>query len=323
MAKKKTQIYLSIVVPVYNEEESIIPFYERTIKVIKKLKKTYEIIFINDGSTDSTYNVLNKLHKKDRNVKLLDFSRNFGKEIALTAGLDAASGSGVVPIDVDLQDPPELIHEMIKKWKSGYDVVYATRTSRRGESLLKKVTAFIFYKVIRVFTKFNIPANTGDFRLMDEKVVRALGELREHHRFMKGLFSWVGYKQTCVEYQRDPRFVGTTKWKYGKLINFAIEGITSFSYIPLRFSTYLGFTISIFSFLYAAFLITKKLIYGVSVAGYPSMMVAILFLGGIQLLSIGVIGEYVGRIYNETKNRKLYFIRETKGIKNTNDVKKV
>ena len=322
MAKKKTQIYLSIVVPVYNEEESIIPFYERTIKVIKKLKKTYEIIFINDGSTDSTYDVLNRLHKKDRNVKLLDFSRNFGKEIALTAGLDAASGSGVVPIDVDLQDPPELIHEMIKKWKSGYDVVYATRTSRRGESLLKKVTAFIFYKVIRVFTKFNIPANTGDFRLMDEKVVRALGELREHHRFMKGLFSWVGYKQTCVEYQRDPRFVGTTKWKYGKLINFAIEGITSFSYIPLRFSTYLGFTISIFSFLYAAILITKKLIYGGSVAGYPSMMVAILFLGGIQLLSIGIIGEYVGRIYNETKNRKLYFIRETKGIKNPNDVKK-
>lgn len=311
---KKKNIKISIIAPVYNEAENLALFYERTKKTLEKLPCSFEIIFINDGSTDDSLEIMLNLHKKDKRVKIIDLSRNFGKEIALTCGLDFSSGDIVIPIDTDLQDPPELILELYKKWLEGYDVVYATRTKRKGETFLKKWTASIFYKTINLFTNIKIPENTGDFRLLDRKVVEALKSLKEYHRFMKGLFSWVGFRQTQIFYEREPRSKGKTKWNYWKLINFAIEGITSFSYTPLKFATLMGIVISFFSFSYALFIIIKTLILGIDVPGYASTLVIILFLGGIQLLTIGLIGEYVGRIYNESKHRALYFTRETYGF---------
>lgn len=306
----------SIVVPIYNEEENIQKFYERTTGVMDKLEGTYEIVFINDGSRDNSLELLKELHEKDSRMKVLDLSRNFGKEAAMTAGLDFTIGDAVIPIDADLQDPPEVIPQLVEKWKEGYDVVYATRSKRLGETWVKKATATSFYKVIGAMTKIDIPKNTGDFRLMDRCAINALRELREHHRFMKGLFTWVGFKQIGVPYKRDPRFAGETKWNYWKLFNFAVEGITSFSYMPLKFATFMGVFISLAAFVFAVYVVISTLLFGNEVAGYPSMIVIILFLGGVQLLTIGVIGEYVGRIYDETKQRKLYFIREALGIKN-------
>jgi polyisoprenyl-phosphate glycosyltransferase len=309
-------IELSIVIPMYNESENIEYLYKKIISSIEKLKISFEVICINDGSRDDTLQKLYMLSKKDKRIKVLDLSRNFGKEIAMTAGIDYSTGNAVVPIDADLQDPPELIKDLYKKWKEGYEVVYAKRSIRKGESFIKKITAHFFYKIIQKMTNFNIPENTGDFRLMDRKVVNALNELRETHRFMKGLFSWVGFKHTAVTYDRDPRYAGTTKWNYFKLLNLAIEGVTSFSHIPLRIAMYLGFFVSITSFAYAIFIITKKFLYGDIVQGYASIMAVILFLGGIQLIAIGIIGEYVGRTYNESKRRPLYFIREQYGFIN-------
>lgn len=305
---------LSIVVPIFNESDNIIAFYERTIKVLDELSEPYEIIFINDGSTDDSLDLLVELHKKDRKIKIINFSRNFGKEIAMTAGIDYASGEAVVPIDADLQDPPEVIVNLFDKWKEGYDVVYATRSSREGETWLKKWSSKMFYKVMCLLTNIEIPRDTGDFRLIDRKAVEALKRLREHHRFMKGLFSWVGYKQIGILYNRDPRYGGKTKWNFRKLFGFAIEGITSFSYIPLKFASLMGIIVSFLSFVYGIFIVIKTLIFGNPVHGYPSLIVIVLFLGGIQLLTIGIIGEYIGRVYNETKRRTLYFVRDTFGF---------
>ena len=305
---------LSIVVPIFNESDNIYAFYEKITKVLNELSEPYEIVFINDGSKDNSLDLLVELHEKDKKVKVINLSRNFGKEIAMTAGMDYSSGEAVIPIDADLQDPPEVIVSLFHKWREGYDVVYATRSSREGETWLKKWTSKMFYKIMGSLTKIEVPRDTGDFRLMDRKVVEALKELREHHRFMKGLFSWVGYKQIGVSYNRDPRYGGKTKWNLGKLFNFAIEGITSFSYIPLKFASLMGVIVSFLSFVYGIFIVIKTLIFGNPVGGYPSLIVIILFLGGIQLLTIGIIGEYIGRIYDETKKRTLYFVRDTIGF---------
>ena len=310
--KKMTAI--SIVVPMYNESENIDHFYNKVVSIMKQMKKDFEIVCVNDGSSDDTLEKIQQLSKKDKRVKVIDLSRNFGKEVALTAGIDFATGQTVVPIDADLQDPPELIPQLYKKWEDGFDVVYAKRSERKGESFIKKMTAHLFYRTIRKLSNFNIPENTGDFRLMDRRVVDALVELRETQRFMKGLFSWVGFRQTHVEYSRDPRFAGQTKWNYPKLINLAIEGITSFSHVPLKLATYFGCIVSFAAFGYAIFVMVKKLLIGDPVPGYSSMIVIILFIGGIQLFTIGIIGEYIGRIYYESKRRPLYFVRETYGF---------
>jgi len=314
MAQKIKKCQISIIAPVYNESKNLALFYKRIKNILVKMKKTFEIIFINDGSKDDSLDQMINIHKKDQSVKIINLSRNFGKEIAMTSGLDYSSGTVVIPIDTDLQDPPELIPQLYKKWEEGYDVVYATRSKRKGETWTKKWTAGLFYKIINIFTKFNIPENTGDFRLMDRKVVEAIKTLKEYHRFMKGLFSWVGFKQTGIYYERDPRYKGKTKWNYWKLLNFAIEGITSFSYAPLKFATYLGSIISLLSFIYAFFIVFKTIILGIDQPGYASTLVVVLFLGGIQLLTIGIIGEYIGRIYNESKQRTLYFTRDLYGF---------
>lgn len=314
MDKIKASQVLSIVVPMFNEAENIGPFYERLKKVLDNNGESYEIICVNDGSTDATLENLLKLREKDPNIKVVDLSRNFGKEIALTAGLDFSSGMAVIPIDADLQDPPELIPQLVAKWKEGYEVVYAVRKSRLGESLFKKLTAHLFYRLAEKIMDINIPRDTGDFRLMDRSAVDALKNMRERNRFMKGLFAWVGFKQVAIYYERDPRHKGKTKWNFFKLLNFAIEGITSFSYVPLRLATYIGLVIALMSFFYAAYIMISTLIYGNPVPGYPSLITIILFLGGVQLICIGILGEYMGRIYNEVKQRPVYVIRKTFGL---------
>ena len=305
---------LSIVVPMHNEAENIDAFYDRMTFVLQRLGYPYEIICINDGSRDDTLERLFRLHQEDPRVKVVDLSRNFGKEVALLAGLDYANGDAIIPIDADLQDPPEVIELLLDKWREGYDVVYATRTYREGESFVKKATAHLFYRILKLVSPIQIPADTGDFRLMSRQVVDSLRELREQHRFMKGLFSWVGYRQVSVPYHREGRHEGNSSFNYWKLWNFAIEGITSFSFLPLQLATYLGFLVAIGSVLFALYLMIDTLIYGNPVQGYPSLMVTVLFLGGVQLMTLGGIGEYIGRIYNETKRRPLYFVRESMGF---------
>jgi len=298
---------LSIVVPAYNEGEVLPEFHRRLSAVMDTLDCAWEVLYVNDGSTDNTIDVMHQLRVP--HVAIIDLSRNFGKEIALTAGLDHARGDAVVVIDADLQDPPEVIPELIQKWQEGYDVVYARRTTRDGETFFKKLSAKSFYRVIQRVSRVKIPADTGDFRLLSRRAVDALTQLREQHRFMKGLFAWIGYPQTAVYYQRKPRFAGQSKWDYWLLWNFALEGITSFSIAPLKIATYAGLLTSLGAFSYASFIIYKTLVYGDPVKGYPSLMVVILFLGGVQLMSIGVIGEYLGRMFNETKRRPLYFMQ--------------
>ncbi|MDY7003047.1 MAG: glycosyltransferase family 2 protein [Cyanobacteriota bacterium] len=316
MLSEQEKVQLSIVIPFYNEELNIDRLFERLILVLEPLKMTYEIICINDGSKDNTLKLLVKYHQLNPLIKVVNFSRNFGKEIAITAGIDYALGDAVIPIDADLQDPPELIVELIAKWREGYDVVYATRRSRQGESWLKQFTAQKFYRTIQHLTPVEIPPDTGDFRLIDRKVVEALKKLPETNRFMKGLFSWVGYQQTSILYDRSLRFKGETKWNYWQLWNLAIEGITAFSSIPLKIWSYIGISISLISFIYASFLVIRTLIFGIDVPGYASLIVAILFLGGMQLLSLGILGEYLGRVHEEVKRRPLYLVRESYGFKN-------
>jgi glycosyltransferase involved in cell wall biosynthesis len=305
---------LSLVVPMYNEAENVAAFYTRAVGVLESSGQPFEIVVVNDGSKDDTLERLVELHRRDPRVKVVNLSRNFGKEIALSAGLDVASGDAVIPIDADLQDPPELIVEMVARWREGWDVVYAQRTSRSGESWLKRATSFAFYRVMRRLTRIDIPRDTGDFRLMDRRVVTALRELREHHRFMKGLFAWVGFRQLALPYARDPRHAGRTTWNYLRLWNFAIEGITSFSFVPLQVASYVGGLVALLSFLYGGYFVARTLLFGPDVPGYPSLLVIMLFLGGVQLLTLGVLGEYVGRIYAETKRRPLYVVRETLGL---------
>ncbi len=301
---------LSVVVPCYNEQEVLPEFHRRLAGVLEALGLPWEVVYVNDGSRDGTLGVMRGLQAACPQVAVVDLSRNFGKEIAMTAGLDACVGDAVVIIDADLQDPPELIPQLVAEWRAGFDMVYARRDSRLGETALKKATARVFYRVIGKLSRVSIPADTGDFRLMSRRAVDALLQLREQHRFMKGLFAWVGFPQKAVLYRRDPRFAGDTKWNYWKLWNFAVEGITSFSTVPLRLATYCGIGIAFIAFIYAGWIFYKTLAYGESVKGYPSLMVVLLFLGGGQLIGIGVLGEYLGRMFNETKNRPLYFLNE-------------
>lgn len=300
---------LCVVVPVYNEQEVLPEFHRRMCAVLDTLDMKSELIYVNDGSTDATLDVIDKLRARDSRVMLVDLSRNFGKEIALTAGLDHADGDAVVVIDADLQDPPELIPELIAQWLAGYDVVYAKRSFREGEGVVKKATAFLFYRIIQKLSRVRIPEDTGDYRLLSRRAVDALGQLREQHRFMKGLFAWIGYPQKAVIYRRAPRFAGNTKWNYWKLWNFALEGITSFTCLPLKIATYVGLASAFAAFAYGSYMMVRTIIYGNPVPGYPSLVVAILFLGGMQLLSIGVIGEYLARMFDESKQRPLYFLK--------------
>lgn len=305
----KNAVILSIVIPVYNEEDVLVEFHRRLSRVISELGMEFEIIYVNDGSTDDSLGILRQLSQGNPGLAILDLSRNFGKEIAMTAGLDHSKGDAVVIIDADLQDPPEIIPEFVKYWREGYDVVYGQRSEREGESMFKIASAHAFYRVINYLTRVNIPVDSGDFRLFSRRAVDALGKVKETHRYMKGLFAWIGFNQKAVRYKRDPRFAGKTKWNYWALWNFAVEGITSFSAAPLKISTYLGVIIALLSFIYGIVIITKTLLYGDPVPGYPSLMVIILFLGGVQLLAIGLLGEYLGRTFYEAKKRPLYFVK--------------
>lgn len=302
---------ISWVVPAFNEVEVLPEFHRRASAVAAGLPYRCEFVYVNDGSTDETWSVLCQLASTDDRVRAVDLSRNFGKEAAMTAGLDLADGDAVVVIDVDLQDPPEVVPALVREWENGYDVVYGKRSMRRGETLVKRTTAHLFYRLIRHVNRVEIPEDTGDFRLMDRRAVEALSRLRESHRFMKGLFAWIGFPQKAVEYDRDPRFSGSSKFDYWKLWNFAIEGFTSFTIAPLKAATYLGILTATLAFVYAAFIVMRTLLYGDPVRGYPSLVTIVLFVGGVQLLSIGILGEYVGRMFNETKHRPLYLVRES------------
>ncbi len=305
-------IKISLVVPVFNEEEMIPIFYQAVRN--DELLKPYQvnIIFIDDGSFDNTANVLQVLAEKDELVDFLSFTRNFGKESALFAGLEHADGDVIIPIDVDLQDPIEIIPDLLKQWQAGADVVLAQRTERESDSFIKRKTAKWFYKVHNLVSEPKIEENVGDFRLMSKEVVNSITQLSERNLFMKGMLSWVGYKQEIVTYRRPPRKAGKSKFNMWKLWNLAVQGITSFSTAPLKISTYLGLCIAIFSFIYGGWLILDKLLNGNAVPGYPSLMASILFLGGVQLIAIGILGEYVGRIYIETKRRPRYLLKKSK-----------
>lgn len=307
----ETSIQLSVVVPVYNEESSIDPFLERINQVFDKLPHVHvEFLFIDDGSTDRTLNILLQYQQaRDSRIVVIELSRNFGKEAALSAGLQVANGQIIVPIDIDLQDPPELIPEMITKWQEGYEVVLARRIDRNSDTLSKRITASMFYRLHNMIADPQIPENVGDFRLMDRSVVEALKELPESRRFMKGLFAWLGFRTTYVDYVRPARVAGSSKFNGWRLWNFAIEGITSFSTAPLRIWTYFGFAVSFLSFIFALFIALMAVFHGRDVPGYASLMVAVTFLGGLQLIGIGVIGEYLGRTYLESKRRPVYLVR--------------
>jgi glycosyltransferase involved in cell wall biosynthesis len=307
---------ISIVVPFYNEGNGVDLFYEALSPIfISVSDMDFEIVCVDDGSSDDTLDKLISISEKDCRFQVIELSRNFGKEAALTAGINSAIGHAVIPIDADLQDPPDLIPELIKEWKKGAEVVLARRADRSSDSFLKRKTAEIFYCIHNKLSSIQIPENVGDFRLMDRVVVDALMQIREQHRFMKGLFAWVGYKTVTVDYVRNVRLTGTTKFSGWKLWNFAIEGITAFSTMPLKFWTYLGGIGALFTFCYIVFILLRTLIYGVDTPGYASLLVAILFLGSLQLIGIGLLGEYVGRIYMETKHRPLYLIRKHYGVK--------
>lgn len=302
---------ISLLIPAYNEEVVLEHLFTRLANLANDTKGyTFEFLFINDGSKDKTLEIIKDYAEKDSRVSYINLSRNFGKEIGMIAGLDYAKGDAVVIIDADLQDPPELIPEMIHFWQEGYDDVYAKRRSRDGESWLKKFTSKQYYKTLQRVTHVPIQEDTGDFRLLDRRVVEALKQFRESQRNTKALFSWVGFHKKEILYNRDRRVAGETKWNYLKLVELAIDGITSFTTAPLRLSTYAGIVISGLTFIYLVYLIVRTIFFGSDLAGYPSLMAVILFLGGVQLLSLGIIGEYVGRIFNESKGRPLYFIEE-------------
>jgi len=299
---------ISVVVPAYNEQEVLRAFHARLAPVMEAVGLPWEVVFVNDGSRDRTLEVMLALQAADPHVAVVNLSRNFGKEIALTAGLDHAAGAeAVVVIDADLQDPPEVIPDLVAAWRRGFDVAYAQRRVREGETWMKKATASAFYRVMqRVGGRVQLPPNTGDFRLMSRRALDALLQLREQHRFMKGLFAWVGFPSTAVPYDRAPRAAGTTKWNYWKLWNFSLEGITGFTVAPLKFATYLGLATALFAAVFAAQLIVRTILFGNPVAGYPSLLAVVLFFGGVQLMTLGIIGEYLGRVFNETKGRPLY-----------------
>ncbi len=306
---------LSIVVPLYNEEGNVAPLVERIVAIAGRLEgaPSYEIVLVNDGSTDRTLERIRDELARHEHIVLVNLSRNFGHQLAASAGMDIAQGDAVILMDGDLQDPPELIVDFMAKWREGYDVVYAVRRTRKGESPFKLFTARLFYRVIKRLTKVSIPVDTGDFRLMSRRVVEALKRSPERHRFLRGMVSWVGYNQIGIEYDRDERYSGLTKYPLPKMLRFAIDGITSFSDVPLRFASYLGFISSAVAFVYALVVIAYKL-FSLHPPGYTpgwaSTIVAVLFLGGVQLISLGILGEYIGRIYDEVKGRPLYLISD-------------
>jgi polyisoprenyl-phosphate glycosyltransferase len=312
-----TMVELSLVMPVKDEEAAIGPCLARLIPVLEAIDDpaagSFEILFVDDGSSDTTLEVIRKANASDPRIRCISFSRNFGKEAALSAGLDAARGKAVVPLDVDLQDPPEALANMVAKWRDGFDVVYGVRDNRETDSVPKRITADFYYRAHNWLSDDKIPEHAGDFRLLDRRVVDVIRQMPERNRFMKGLFAWAGFRQAAVSYHREERKVGKTKFNYWKLWTLAIDGITSASTVPLRIWSYLGALVAIGALAFALFIIIRTLITGIDVPGYASLMVAILFLGGLQLLSLGVLGEYVGRILIETKGRPLYVIRERVG----------
>lgn len=307
---------VTILIPAYNEQAVLAPLYKRLTALANNNKKyNFEFLFINDGSTDNTLSIIKNYAKTDTRISYVNLSRNFGKEPAMLAGFDYTTGDATVIIDADLQDPPELIPKMISYWEDGYDDVYAKRRSREGESWFKKKSSSIFYKLLQKSTNVDIQVDTGDFRLLDKRAINALREIRESQRYTKGMFSWIGFKKKEITYDRDPRAAGETKWNYPKLVNLAIDGITSFTTAPLRIASFAGMIISLIAFFFIIVIIFKTTFFGDPVAGWSSTMAVILFLGGVQLLSIGIIGEYVGRIFNEVKNRPVYFVEEYHGGK--------
>jgi glycosyltransferase involved in cell wall biosynthesis len=301
---------LTIVVPAYNEAAVLPSFHLRLSRVLDELLCSCDVLYIDDGSTDATWQLMSNLAASDARVGAIKLSRNFGKEAALTAGLDQVDADAAIVIDADLQDPPELIPSLVERWRAGFDVVYATRSARQGETGLKRFTSALFYRSMEQVSDIQVPRDTGDFRLLSRRALDALRQLRERQRFMKGLFTWIGYRQTAVHYLREPRQGGATKWNYWRLLQLAIEGFTSFSTAPLRLATWTGVLASLLAFLFGLWVFGKALLFGDPVRGYPSLMVVILFMGGVQLLALGVIGEYLGRNYAESKQRPLYFIEE-------------
>jgi glycosyltransferase involved in cell wall biosynthesis len=308
---------ISIVVPVKDEEQAIAPFVERVTNVLTGVPELatgrFEILFIDDGSSDGTLEAIRGVHSADARVRAVSFSRKYGKEAALTAGLEHSSGAAVVPMDVDLQDPPEILPQMIAKWREGFEIVYGVRSDRASDSLPKRLTADLYYRAHNWLSNDKIPEHAGDFRLLDRKVVDAIKAMPERNRFMKGLFAWAGLMQASVTYSRAPRTTGESKFRYWHLWTFALDGITSSSTVPLRIWSYLGGLVALFALAFAMFIAVRTLVFGIDVPGYASLIVSVLFLGGLQLLSLGILGEYVGRILTETKQRPLYVIREQIG----------
>ena len=311
---------ITIIIPAYNEEESLPHLYERLEKLMGSMEHyEFEILFVNDGSKDNTINLIKEYREKDNRICYVDFSRNFGKEIAMIAGLDYATGDCVIFMDADLQDPPELIPELVKYWEEGYDDVYAKRSSRKGETWLKKFTSKMYYRVLQHLTNVPIQQDTGDFRLLDRRCVNALRKMRESQRNSKSMFSWIGYKKKEVLYDRDPRIAGQTKWNYKKLVDLAIDGITSFTTSPLRISTYISIPTFIVLFVYFVYVIAKCIVTSTMIQAYQAIILLILFFSGVQILLFGIIGEYLGRIFNESKDRPLYLVNEYNGKKEMND----
>ena len=309
MARQK----ISLVVPAFNEAHALPVLHPRIAAILDGLALDAEVLYVDDGSKDDTWAVIARLGEQDARVRGIRLSRNFGKELALTAGLDAAKGDAAIVLDADGQDPPELIPAFVNKWREGYDMVFGTRTRREGESWLKRFTAAAFYRVMERLSHTPVPRDTGDFRLLSRRALDALAGLRERRRFMKGLFAWVGYRQCAIPYQREPRLAGASKFSYWRLWNFALEGITSFSTAPLRIATYLGLLAAMAAFVFGAVIIGKTLMFGDPVPGYPSLMTVVLFLGGVQLMALGMIGEYLGRLFDEAKQRPLYLVQERFG----------
>ena len=311
---------ITILIPAYNEEESLGALYERISKIMNSMTNyEFELLFVNDGSKDKTLSMIKELRAYDSRVCYVDFSRNFGKEIAMIAGLDYTTGDCVIIMDADLQDPPELIPQMVELWEQGYDDVYAKRKSRAGETWLKKFTSKMYYKVLQSLTNVEIQKDTGDFRLLDRRCINALRKMRESGRCSKSMFSWIGYNKKEILYDRDPRFAGQTKWNYKKLIDLAIDGITSFTTSPLRIATYVSIPTFLALFIYFIYVIVKCIKLNVAIQAFQAIILLILFFAGLQIILLGIIGEYLGRIFNESKNRPLYLVNEYNGKKEMND----
>ncbi len=308
---------ISIIIPIYNEEKIISELYKRLVESLKSYDGNYEVIFVNDGSTDNAFSILKTLCKNDINIKLIDLSRNFGHQLAITSGIDFATGDAIILMDGDLQDPPELIPKLIEKWKNGFDVVYTIKTSRK-ENFLKKFAFKSFYKLMQRFSSIAIPMEAGNFSLMDKKVFETLKTMKEKNRYIPGMRAWIGFKQIGIEFAREDRFAGKPQMTFSRLIKLAFDGIFSFSNIPLRFATYLGFVSAVISFLGIVYVLYSKVFTDKAISGWASTIVAILFIGGMILLTLGIIGEYIGRIYDEIKNRPMYLIKEKIGFEKKN-----